>query len=149
MTTDKNKSERNPGARMVGTFTIATPSPITFTEVNAVLFNSDGNNTSGGLLQGNLKAWNLKNNDEAVIVLGFSAARAGAGNPQTFQYPSDFHEPYVRWVHIDQEGKRHSADTGTITVEFGNNFAFFRGTFSFVDTEGQAVTGEFDIGYVR
>ena len=149
MTTDENKPERNPDARMVGTFTVDTPSSVTFTQVNAVLFYSDGNNTSGGFLQGSFKAWEQQNTDETMIILGFSAARAGAGNPQTFHYPSDFNEPYVRWVYIDQEGRRHAADTGTITVEFGNNFAFFRGTYSFIDVEGRPVMGVFDIGYIR
>ncbi|WLH63052.1 hypothetical protein [Pseudomonas sp. FP2300] len=149
MTADQKKPGRNPDVRMVGTFTVDTPPPVTFTNVNATLFNSDGNNTSGGFLQGRSQPWKAGREDAPEIILGFSAARAGAGNPQIFQYPSDFHEPYVRWVYIDQQGKRHSASTGTITVEFGNNFGFFRGTYSFVNMEDKTISGSFDIGYVK
>ncbi|XVN17468.1 hypothetical protein QZH46_17590 [Pseudomonas corrugata] len=53
MTTNKKKTD----ARMVGTIIVNTPSSVTFTEVNATLFNSDGNNASGGFLQGGLRAW--------------------------------------------------------------------------------------------
>lgn len=148
MATDKHSPGRDPNTRMKGTFIVDTPPSITFTDVNAVLFNSDGNNTTGGFLQGEVQPWKPGRKDDAAIILGFSAAKAGAGNPQTFNYPDDFHEPYVRWSYTDQEGKRHAADRGTITVEFGNNFRFFKGVYSFVDMEGQTITGSFDIGYL-
>lgn len=149
MTTELKKPGRSPDARMVGTFTIDTPPPpVNFTYVDALLFNSDGTNTTGGYLQGSSRPFKAGRADNSEIYLGFPAARAGTGNLQTFQYPSDFHEPYLRWIYINQEGKRHAVGTGTITIEFGNNFSFIKGTYSFVDTEGTTFSGSFDIRYI-
>ncbi|KGU85001.1 hypothetical protein E3Z27_04765 [Pseudomonas mediterranea] len=144
MTTNKKKSD----ARMVGTIIVNTPSSVTFTEVNATLFNSDGNNASGGFLQGGLKAWKRGKKDDAAIFIGFPAAQAGS-DMKTFQYPGDFDGPSIRWVFIDKEGKHHSVNTGTITIEFGRFFSFFKGVYSFADTEGQVVRGSFDVRYVE